>query len=62
MTPPTKHYWVVMHHHRHGTSANIVECSHEPTEEEVIAACDIDFEPDREEYIEIDRAYIITIP
>jgi hypothetical protein len=62
MTPPTKHCWVVMHHHRHGTDTHIVACSHEPTEVEVVRALCLDFEPDIGEDIDIYRAPIITIP
>lgn len=48
---------IITHTHRHGTSnyfVNFVGKGH-LTEKKVIKACDIDFEPDREEYIDIEK-------
>lgn len=48
-----KRLYVVTHEHRFGTSAYIVWANHCPTEQEVVTALDIDFEPDRAETISI---------
>ena len=54
----------VIHSHRHGISIYHVSCSRIPTEDEVIAACDIEYEPDRDdENLEIEPVgEIILIP
>jgi hypothetical protein len=49
-----KTLWVAVHHHRHGTDAFLFRTDHEPELEEVVTKCKIDFEPEREEYIDID--------
>lgn len=57
--------YFVLHSHRHGQSNYIVECSHYPSEEEVIEHCNIDFEPLKEETIEISEMHdgdVIKIP
>ncbi len=46
--------YTVRHSHRHGESTYVIKSDHLPTQEEVIEKLDIDFEPDREEFIEID--------
>lgn len=47
-------YWTVLHMHEYGASGYIVRCdSHTPDEAEVVAACGIDFEPDKGEEIDI---------
>lgn len=43
----------VLHYHCHGTSAYTVRSQTSPSEKDAILACDIDFEPDRDESIEI---------
>jgi hypothetical protein len=45
--------WLVLHTHRHGTSTFMVRHSAQPEQEPVVAALGIDYEPDREECIEI---------
>jgi hypothetical protein len=45
--------YVIVHSHRHGHDTFVVLSDHEPSEEEVVKACDIDFEPDEDEYIDI---------
>ena len=47
--------YVIIHHHRHGVTTYLVRSDHIPGEDEVIRECDIDFEPDREEYIDIEQ-------
>lgn len=54
--------YVVQYDHRHGTDAFIVRSSRPPTEEQVVAALDLDFEPHRNESILINEAdRIVTI-
>ena len=53
--------YVVEHTHRHGTSVFVVQSDHYPSEEEVVYACNIDFEPDAEETIEITLSGIARI-
>jgi len=43
--------YAITHTHRHGTDVYVVRCNHEPDEDELIKALDIDFEPDREEWL-----------
>ena len=45
--------WIIVHHHRFGTTIGFVESDHEPGEDEVIRALALDFERGREEWIEI---------
>lgn len=44
----TKILYSVTHEHRHGVSSYLVRSSHCPSEEEVVEALDIDWEPDCE--------------
>jgi len=55
-TSGTRALYAVCHTHRHGTSAFLVRADHFPTEEEVVKACGIDYEPERDETIEISEA------
>lgn len=48
--------YMVLHCHRHGVSRYLLKAVREPTKSEVIAFLDIDYEPDREESIEIECA------
>lgn len=50
-TPTRPRYWDIQHDHRHGESHYTVKCKTEPSEAAVVKACNIDFEPDREEFI-----------
>lgn len=43
--------YIAVHHHKYGESVFPVRSDHFPLEEEVINAWDIDFEPDKDEYI-----------
>jgi hypothetical protein len=55
-------YYVVLHHHRHGTSPHIVRSPHFPSESECILALDLDFEEHLEESIDIDHICEKDIP
>lgn len=60
-----KTLYSVIHNHNYGSSNYLVRCSHFPTEEEVIEHCNIDYEPNRGETIDIadvNLAEIIDIP
>lgn len=68
------HLWVVLYHHRHGTSAQVVETAHPdgpmaeaPAEEDAQAwLCqtlfDESFNPEDDETLECVRADIATLP
>lgn len=45
----------IIHEHRHGVSTDVVTCDRWPTKDEVVAACNLDYEPDMDETIEIIR-------
>jgi hypothetical protein len=59
-TKPQK-FWIVSYHHRHGVDVWPVFQSRPPTEKSVIRTLD-DWEPDREEYIEISRGFEVPAP
>jgi hypothetical protein len=48
--------FIAIHTYKYGTETYLVEAKREPSLSQVIRACDIDFEPDREEYLEICEA------
>jgi hypothetical protein len=48
------HTYAAIHTHRYGTSFYLVRAAVEPTEAELIDACNIEFESDRDEGIEIE--------
>lgn len=50
--------WVTVHHHRHGIDIFTFTAHTEPTEEEIIKSLDIDFEPDKDEWLETYKLYI----
>lgn len=53
--------YIVIHTHRHGISTYLVRCDRQPSHDEVIYACDIDFEDDRDdEFLEVTPAGDIT--
>lgn len=54
-------HYIILHNHRFGTTAYVVKASKLPTEKEVVKALGIDFEPDREEYIEIQLSEITVL-
>jgi len=45
--------FMVTHYHRYGSSEFFVACDHVPSEEEIIKYCDICYEEDRSESIDI---------
>ena len=47
--------YAITHTHRHGVDTYTVRCHREPTVEDVVEALGIDYEPDMEEEIVIDR-------
>ncbi len=44
----------VYHHHEYGGSIHLVWADHDPSEQEVVTACGMEFEPDRDEWIAVD--------
>jgi hypothetical protein len=55
--------YIVIHYNRFGTDVCLVQSDHFPELNEVIKARGIDYEPDRDEWIEIEPAGgIVTIP
>ena len=58
---PDKTLFVAVHHHDYGTSVYLfrytpTEEQPVPPEREIVSRCDIDFEPDKEEWIDICEA------
>ena len=51
--PLQKDLYIALHSHRFGYSSYIIRCNRYPSVDEVIDLCNIDFESDREEDIEI---------
>ena len=49
-----KMHYKVTHAHRFGGSCYVVASNHHPSEDEVVAALDLDFEPHLGEFITID--------
>ena len=45
--------YIIIHRHKYGSSVYLGEAETLPTEKQVVKTFDIDFEPDKEEYIEI---------
>jgi len=54
-------YYIVSHHYKYGTSNYLVISDHTPTAAEVINFFNIEFEDDKEEWIEIDRVNPVTL-
>ena len=54
MAKKEKELYIISYSHRHGVDTWLVRADHEPTEEEIITASLLDFEPDNE-YIDIIR-------
>lgn len=54
--------YVVLHHHRFGVSIGLVESDHIPGDDEVIRALSLDFEGDREEWIEVEAVDTDNVP
>jgi len=49
-----KELYIAVHHHHYGISVYPVLSDHLPSEEEIIKVWNIDFEPDKDEYIDIE--------
>jgi hypothetical protein len=57
--------YMVVHEHKHGLNTHMVKSDHVPSEEEVIKACDIDFEHDEDnprEFLTIDAVSLSEVP
>jgi hypothetical protein len=52
-----KELYIARHSHRFGEDIYLAKCDRYPTTEEVVNTFGIDFEPDREEVIEITRSH-----
>lgn len=48
-----EHLFIVLHQHEFGTSAHLALATREPTTEEAIKAFEINFEPEKEDFLEI---------
>lgn len=60
---PSRSLFFALHHHRHGVSTGLIRAAIQPTDEQIVAAMDWDFEPDRDdEYIEVSAAEIVDLP
>ncbi len=62
---PKFNLYGVYHHHEYGGSTYLLWSDHDPSEQEVIVACGMDFEPDKDEWISVDPigdAEIPTVP
>jgi hypothetical protein len=46
--------YLVTHTHHHGVSTYFIKAATEPDEDQIVADLDIDFEPDRDEYLDIE--------
>jgi len=57
LNPPSEKHklYVVIHEHRHGTSVWALWAEMLPSEEQAVMSLEIDFEPDREEFICIEE-------
>ena len=53
--------FLITHSHRHGVDAFMLMAEEEPTIEQVVKACDLDYEPDREETIDISETIFIRV-
>lgn len=53
--------YAVEHTHRHGTSVYVVQHTEHPSNEQVVEACDIDYEPDDDESIVVSLSEITRI-
>ena len=45
--------YIIIHHNKYGSSVYLGKAKIVPTEKQVVKTFDIDFEPDKEEYIEV---------
>ena len=54
--------FLVMHHHRHGVDAFLIMSEWEPMIKDLVMACDLDYEPDRDEnieFLEVDHIQVV---
>lgn len=58
--PGKNRLFQVTHSHRHGISTYLVMADKEPSEEALIKALEIDYEPEREETLEVEEITQIT--
>jgi hypothetical protein len=57
-------YYIVTHEHKYGPSVYLVKSDHYPDQVELCKKLDIDFEPDKDEYLYVDgilESEIITL-
>lgn len=57
--------YITLHRHEAGIDARLVNADHEPTDDEIIRACGLEFQPGKGETIEtylVDENGIKTIP
>ena len=52
-TKGTKKLYIAVHTYKYGSEVYAIMSDHEPKEKEFIKAWNINFEPEREEYIEL---------
>jgi hypothetical protein len=57
---PVPTLWVITHDHRHSTDAWAVSAHDEPTEKQLVRCLEIDFEPSRDEFLEVRRVDQVT--
>ncbi len=54
--PSVKHrLFAIYHHHEYGSSQWLLWSEIDPTQEQVVEALDMDFEPEKDEYIDIEE-------
>ncbi len=52
-TTKGKRLMTVLHAHRHGVTSYLIRASKIPTEKQLVKKLEIDFKPDRDEFIEV---------
>jgi hypothetical protein len=55
-----KQIFTVVHTHRHGTSIYVVRAARKPSVKRVVKKLKLDFEPDRDEFIDIDMCDLVV--
>ena len=53
--------YVVVYHHEYGDTIFIVRSGHVPTEQEIVKALDLHFEPEKDEYLTIDAVFFKNV-
>ena len=56
-----KQLYILVHNHKYGISTYPVLSNHFPTVEEIVKIWKIDFEPDREEWVNVEEAEEVRI-